>query len=261
MTTSTDTLQPGQQPAASGNTKPLWAAVGILGMTVLAMGGTLLYKQSASTPPATVAALATTATAPPQYPTARQATAPAVSANLADDLVEKPAAAAVKPAPLPLIAPAHAPVKHGNAPAHAPAPALHYSNVSPAYSAPTAMAAAPRCAVCGTVESVTPVERSAKAAGPGLGTVAGGVLGAVLGNQVGHGDGRAAATILGAVGGGFAGNAIEGKMRMQTVYEVGVRMQDGSRRTVEAAQAPQIGRRVTVEGSTLRTDDGVSYSP
>jgi len=31
--------------------------------------------------------------------------------------------------------------------------------------------------------------------------VAGGVLGAVLGNQVGHGSGRAAATILGAVGG------------------------------------------------------------
>ena len=267
MTTSTDTVQPGQQPLPSGNSKSLWAAVGILGMTVVAMGGTLLYKQRASTPPATVAALATTTTAPPQYPTARQTTAPA--ADAADDLVEKPAAAAVKPVPLPLIAPAHvsapapvhAPVKHVNAPAHAPAPALHYSSVSPAYSAPTAVAAAPRCAVCGTVESVTPVERSAKGAGPGLGTVAGGVLGAVLGNQVGHGNGRAAATILGAVGGGFAGNAIEGKMRRQTVYEVGVRMQDGSRRTVEAAQAPQIGGRVTVEGSTLRADDGVSYSP
>ena len=35
-----------------------------------------------------------------------------------------------------------------------------------------------------------------------MGAVAGGVLGAVLGNQVGHGNGRAAATLLGAVGGG-----------------------------------------------------------
>ena len=91
--------------------------------------------------------------------------------------------------------------------------------------------------------------------------MAGGVLGAVLGSQVGHGGGRTAATILGAVGGGFAGNAIEGKLRRETVYQVGVRMENGSRRTVEVAHAPGVGSRVTVDGSTLRTQDGVSYSP
>jgi outer membrane lipoprotein SlyB len=96
------------------------------------------------------------------------------------------------------------------------------------------------------------VQRSAKAEGPGLGAVAGGVLGAVLGNQVGHGNGRAAATLLGAVGGGFAGNAIEGNMKKVTVYQVAVRMEDGSRRNVEISQAPNIGSRVTVEGSDLR---------
>ena len=47
MTTSTDTLQPGQQFASSGHTKPLWAAVGILGVAVLGMGGTLIYNQRA----------------------------------------------------------------------------------------------------------------------------------------------------------------------------------------------------------------------
>ena len=254
MTTSIDTLQPGQQPASSGNNKPLWAAVGILGMAVLAMGGTLIYNQRAPAPAptATVAALTT-----PQYPVARQLAAPAASANFADDLIEKPAAAAAKPAP----APAPAPVKHVSKPVHAPALSPHYSGASPAYSAPTHAVAARVCAVCGSVESVTPVERSAKPAGVGLGAVAGGVLGAVLGNQVGHGNGRAAATVLGAVGGGFAGNAIEGKMRKETVYEVGVRMEDGSHRMVEVAHAPGVGSPVTVDGATLRTRDGVTYSP
>ncbi|MGH8759253.1 MAG: glycine zipper 2TM domain-containing protein [Burkholderiales bacterium] len=107
------------------------------------------------------------------------------------------------------------------------------------------------------VESVTPVERSAKPVGPGVGAVAG----AVLGNQVGHGSGRTAATILGAVGGGFASNPIEGQMRKETVYQVGVRMKDGSHRTVEVARAPSVGSRVTVEGATLRTHDGASYGP
>ena len=94
-----------------------------------------------------------------------------------------------------------------------------------------------------------------------MGTVAGGVLGAVLGNQIGHGGGRTAATILGAVGGGFAGNAIEGQMRKETVYQVSVRMEDGSQRVVEVARAPAVGSRVTVDGSTLRTSDGASYGP
>ena len=257
MTTPIDTLPPGQQPAssASGNNKPLWVAIGILGAAVLAMGGTMLYRQNPPAPAAMVAAATTNATTAPQYPMARQLAAPAASANLADDQVEKPVAPAAKPAPEP------APVKQVSKPVHAPAPAPRHSGVSPTYAAPTHVAAASRCAVCGTVESVTPVQRSAKPAGVGVGTVAGGVLGAVLGNQVGHGNGRAAATVLGAVGGGFAGNAIEGRMRTETVYQVGVRMEDGSRRMVEVAHAPGVGSPVTVDGATLRTRDGAIYSP
>ena len=249
MSTSVDTTPPGQQTASAGN-KPLWAAVGILGVAVLAMGGTMIYNQRAPAPAAaTVAALAP----PPPAITAPVITAAPSSNSATDDLIEKPAVAPAKPAP--------APAKKVVKPVPHPAPAPAYSGVSPApYPAP-AVAAAPICAVCGSVESVTPVERSAKAPGPGVGAVAGGVLGAVLGNQVGHGNGRTAATILGAVGGGFAGNAIEGKMRRETVYQVGVRMQDGSHRTVEVANAPSLGSRVTVEGSTLRANDGSVYSP
>ncbi|SFB86150.1 Glycine zipper 2TM domain-containing protein [Polaromonas sp. OV174] len=254
MNTSVDNLPPGQQSASSG-TKPLWAAVGILGVAVLGMGGTLIYNQRAPAPPTTVAAVTApqVVTAPPQITAAPQ---PALSP--ADDMIEKPVAAPAKPAPAP------ASVKKVVKPVHKPTPAPSYSEASPApsYSAPApVVAAAPVCAVCGAVESVTPVERSSKAPGPGMGAVAGGVLGAVLGNQVGHGGGRTAATILGAVGGGFAGNAIEGKMRKETVYQVGVRMEDGSHRMLELAQAPGVGSRVTVNGASLRTSDGVSYGP
>lgn len=255
MTTSIDNLQPGQQPASSGS-KPLWAAVGILGVAVLGMGATLIYNQRTQMPATPVATAMV-----PQTVAAPQLAAPPALVSAADDLIEKPVAAPAKPAP----------AKKVVKPVHKPVPASSYSGVSPApspapyatpYPAPApVVAAAPVCSVCGSVESVTPVERSTKPAGPGMGTVAGGVLGAVLGNQVGRGDGRTVATILGAVGGGFAGNAIEGKMRKETVYQVGVRMEDGSRRTVEVARAPSVGSRVTVEGSTLRTNDGATYGP
>ncbi|MGH6625449.1 MAG: glycine zipper 2TM domain-containing protein [Burkholderiaceae bacterium] len=127
-------------------------------------------------------------------------------------------------------------------PAHAqlqrqPAPVAH-------------VARAPVCRNCGTVESVTPVQRSAPTSG--VGAVAGGVAGALLGNQVGGGNGRAAMTVLGAVGGGFAGNAIEKNMKTQTSYQMRVRMRDGSVRTVEQATALAAGSPVLVERNTVR---------
>lgn len=41
-----------------------------------------------------------------------------------------------------------------------------------------------------------------------IGTVAGALIGGILGNQVGKGSGRKVATVLGAVAGGYAGNRI-----------------------------------------------------
>lgn len=243
MNTSTDNLQPGQQAASSGS-KPLWAAVGILGVAVLAMGGTMIYQQRATAP--------VVASAPQQVPPRPGELSSSI--NAADDLAEKPAAAPAKPAPVP--------AQKVAKPVPKPAPAPAHTGVSPAPAPSWTPAPAPVvqvCAVCGSVESVTPVERSTKPSGVGVGTVAGGVLGAVLGNQVGNGSGRTVATVLGAVGGGFAGNAIEKHVRKETVYQVGVRMEDGTRRVVEVAQAPAVGTRVTVDGSSLRTHDGASY--
>ncbi len=247
-TYNTDSLQPGQQPASS-NSKPLWAAVGILGVAVLAMGGTMIYQQSRPAAPAAQVALAA-----PQ--SAVTSPSMAASATAADDLIEKPAVAA-KPAPVP----AQKVVK----PKPVPKPQPATAGVSPAPSSvpvPVQVAAAPAaavCSYCGSIESVTPVTRSTKPAGIGVGTVAGGVLGALLGSQIGGGNGKTVGAIAGAVGGGFAGNAIEGHMRKETVYQVSVRMEDGSHRTVEVAQPPAVGSRVTVEGSTIRSNDGAVY--
>jgi outer membrane lipoprotein SlyB len=106
------------------------------------------------------------------------------------------------------------------------------------------------CSYCGVVESVQAVQR--KGQGTGVGAVAGGVLGAAVGNQVGHGNGRAAMTLLGAVGGGLAGNEVEKRARAETVYQVRIKFDDGSVRTIEQEAAPAVGARVEVQGTKLK---------
>jgi outer membrane lipoprotein SlyB len=106
------------------------------------------------------------------------------------------------------------------------------------------------CSTCGKVESVAAVKQ--KGDGTGIGVVGGAVVGGLLGSQVGGGSGKNVATVLGAVGGGVAGNEVERRARATTVYQVRVRMDDGSVRTVTQSSAPTVGQRVTVEGSTLR---------
>ena len=114
-----------------------------------------------------------------------------------------------------------------------------------AESPPLDTQAAALCARCGVVEGVRPVEH--KGEGSGLGAVAGGVVGAVVGHQMGGGSGKKAMTVLGALGGGVAGNEIEKHSKTTTVYEVRVRMDDGSLRTFTSATAPAPGAAVTVD--------------
>lgn len=102
----------------------------------------------------------------------------------------------------------------------------------------------------GTVESVVAVKH--KGQGTGLGAVAGGILGGVVGHQFGGGTGKDVMTVAGAVGGGLAGNEIEKNARATTVYDVRIRMEDGSVRTVQRATAPAVGTRVTYENGQAR---------
>lgn len=100
------------------------------------------------------------------------------------------------------------------------------------------------CSTCGVVEGVRAVER--KGEGSGVGAVAGGVVGAVVGHQMGGGSGKTAMTVLGAIGGGMAGNEIEKRNKATTVYDVRVRMEDGTLRTFTSSTAPTPGAPVTV---------------
>jgi len=108
------------------------------------------------------------------------------------------------------------------------------------------------CTTCGTVASIRTVELKGDASG--LGAVAGGLTGAVVGNQIGRGNGNTAMTILGAAGGALAGNEIEKNVKKRYAYRVTVRMDDGSYRTFSQSSAPAlaIGEHVRiVNGAVL----------
>lgn len=209
---------PGSQPAFSQrmqHSKSLIAIVAVLGVTVMALAAALVVNRSDAQPGGTEA----------KAPTTQSSTANKLASNTA------PAKPAVQQRP--------AVVAQAQAPAPAPRPVV--------------------CADCGTVEAVTAVQRQGQVNGVavgnttvGIGTVAGGVIGGLLGNQVGGGSGKTAMTVLGAAGGAFAGNQVEKNMKKVTVYQVRVRMNDGSTRNVEVSSSIPVGSRVIVEGNNLR---------
>jgi outer membrane lipoprotein SlyB len=118
-------------------------------------------------------------------------------------------------------------------------------------SARRVAAPVPVCANCGAVEAINAIEH--KGDGSYLGMIAGGVAGALLGNQVGDGSGRRIATVVGGAGGAFAGNEIEKRMKTTRHYEVVVRLDNGGSQMVSypAEPALKVGTRVRVENGTL----------
>ena len=109
--------------------------------------------------------------------------------------------------------------------------------------------AAAACANCGVVEAVNAVEVQGR--NNGVGAVAGGVGGALVGSQIAGGHNRTLGGVVGAVGGGLLGNAIEKHERKSTMYDVTVRMEDGTHRTVRESTAPAVGEKVRVEADGL----------
>ena len=237
MTNGTE-LPPEQTPGASrGATSPkvLWGTIGALAVVVAALGGTMLYQHRAGE------GRTASAVAMPQ------------SLNGPED-GDRPSAALPAPTPDSGITARHTP-----SPSTAPSmagtgPAPGNAAVATAPEPVPVPVPVPVCTVCGRVESVRTVQHAAPATG--VGAVAGGVLGGVLGNQIGHGGGRTAATVIGVVGGGYAGHTIEKRTRTETRYQVSVRMDDGRLRTVETRTAPPIGKPVTLQGQVLKPADG-----
>ncbi|HEV3008264.1 MAG TPA: glycine zipper 2TM domain-containing protein [Burkholderiales bacterium] len=100
------------------------------------------------------------------------------------------------------------------------------------------------------VESVREVKEPGDA--KGVGAVAGGVVGGVLGNKLGKGKGLV--TILGAAGGAFAGHQIEKQARAEKRWEIAVRLDDGSQRTLSSEVEPawRAGDRVRLVDDKLQ---------
>ena len=90
-----------------------------------------------------------------------------------------------------------------------------------------------------------------------LGAVIGGVAGGLLGNQIGSGGGRAAATILGAVGGAAVGQHLARNANGSTTqagYRITMQSDNGVIRTYEVPATGDL--RV---GDRVRVDNGVIY--
>lgn len=252
-------------PANTSTARYLWVAVGVLGAATVSLGAVLLNPQWRSTATAPLApvssvAIQTSSAAPLEAPTQPIAapdslgTHEAVVPSKSDEKKHPPQPVKTAQADPKMIAPKPAVTPGGAATVPPPPPPPESPVVTtewPAEPAASPKAAKVVCAHCGTVESVTPVQRE-PAKGSGVGVLVGGALGGLLGNQVGGGDGKTVATVLGAVGGGWAGNEVEKRMKKETVYQVTVRMQDGSTRHLEQVSPIAVGAAVTVEGNVMR---------
>jgi len=104
---------------------------------------------------------------------------------------------------------------------------------------------------CGVVESIK--AREMVGDGSGLGTVIGGVAGAVLGNSMGSGDDRAAMTVIGVGAGALAGNALEKRSTSYTIWQTTIRLDSGALHTYDSALQPTwaVGSRVKLENGRL----------
>ena len=102
----------------------------------------------------------------------------------------------------------------------------------------------------GIVESIT--QDSVQNVDSTVGAIGGALVGGGLGSLIGGGTGQVVATVVGAVGGGFAGNQLA--QRSHTlVWRIGVRYDDGSYATVQQTSAPnlRIGDHVRVSGTGI----------
>ena len=117
---------------------------------------------------------------------------------------------------------------------------------------------APICPNCGVVDSYNAVKVQGQT--NGVGAVAGGVGGAVIGSKVAGRGNHTLGGVIGAIGGGLLGNAVEKHVRTYTMYDVHVRMDDGTVRTVRQSAAPAVGAHVTVDGHSLHAAPATSPS-
>ena len=206
----------------------VFSAVGVGAMTGL------LPHSFSSTPQAQIASQAAE-TPLPTPPIGAGAVREASEAQASEMPPAAPASTPAKPVhKKPVHAKATPPVQIAQAPQAAP-----QAQGAPVPPPPPPAIEAPRPlpGVLGVVESVREVSKPAEKSN-GVGPIAGGVAGAVVGNQFGHGTTKSVLTILGAAGGALAGKEIEKNVRTTKSWEINVRLDDGSYRTLTSEQPP-----------------------
>ena len=246
---------PNLPPSAPRPTLPraAWIAFGAIGTLIVVLLAAVLYKLSVpATPPAdalpATAAASAAQASPGAMPPARSAVAVAGTLPAAGQTAAFPplsgarrdADGAARPA-----APSMQVAGPTTGPTTGPGAAFQPQSFTRQASP------APACADCGTVVAVQPVQEQGRA--NGVGAVVGGLVGGLLGNQIGAGNGRTAATLVGAVGGGFAGNEVQKRIDAKTVYRVRIRMDDGATRVLTLSNAPPVGQRVRVQANGALT--------
>lgn len=165
----------------------------------------------------------------------------ALPSNVAASASATPKLAQAQPSAKPAAKPSK-PASHQAAPAPA-------AETNMAAAEPEPSKAVARCQECATVLSIKQVMHEGQASG--LGAVGGAVLGGLLGNQVGGGNGKKLATVGAAAAGGYFGNEMEKKRNARTVWVVKVSFSDNSTRSYEYSEAPRV--RVN---DTVRVRDG-----
>jgi len=221
-----------ERSGAGGIHRGVWIGGGLMALTIVALATTLVVRSNDSLPDgaAVPAVAATTAT-----PVAAQS-------SIANESV----ATAQQP-----VAVAPAPVYQAPRPVRQVPARNEASNTW--NDTPQRVAAVPVCATCGVIEGYSAVQ--VRGQNNGVGAVAGGLGGALVGSQIAGRNNHTLGGVIGAVGGGLLGNAIESHERTVTVYDVRVRMADGSIRTLQESHVPNVGQRVSVEGHTMRAID------
>lgn len=106
--------------------------------------------------------------------------------------------------------------------------------------------------VYGRVEAIQ-VSKIAGSDEVGMGSVIGGLIGGLLANQIGGGNGKMLATVAGAGGGAYAGNQFEQRNRAREIYRIRVQLDSGDYQTVSQDNDTDlaVGNRVHIDNGRV----------
>lgn len=260
-------LTAGGRPVAAGIHRGIWIGGGLMALTIVALATALVVKSNGPDSASPVASTATPMVAAPATPDVATVAPPPVLQN---ESAANPPVVNSSVAQAPQVTPAPVRTVHHHRPIHSTPSSTGNisvasnggpveSNANPDFDTPprSGTGIAPvACPSCGVVDSYDAVQVQGQA--NGVGAVAGGVGGALLGSQIAGRHNHTLGGVIGAIGGGLLGNTIEKHERTTTVYDVHVRMNDGSTRTVRQSTVPAVGASVRIEGHTLHPVSAVS---